>query len=729
MRSGAATRDPRKNAILIVEDNAAQAQLVRMTLEQKGFRCDQAATGADALAYLAQNQPLLMLLDYTLPDMNALEVVAALENEQGEVPPFIIITCIEDTRLAVSTMRSGARDFLVKDFEFLERLPAAVQRVKREIETERRLKQAELALRESEARLAKAQQIARMGSWEWDPATDRVICSDGLVQLLGLSPQAVAKATLRDLIRYLHPGDMEPVQMALLDCLRTGDPFNIDCRLVRDDGVELSVNAQGEVEPDEEGTYSSMTGTILDITERKRVEHEIQQLAYYDPLTGLPNRTLLGDRLSQAIVQANRDGRLVGVIFLDLDGFKEVNDTFGHHNGDRLLNCVARQLVEVVRETDTVARIGGDEFVIVLTAISHEEDIGDVAGKILAAVSAPVQLDKAEVVATGSVGISIFPLDGEDVQTLLKHADVAMYNAKDLGKNNYRFYSQAMNVKLVERHTLDAGMRRALLGSEFAVHYQPQIDLVSGALIGTEALARWQHPEMGMVPAATFIPLAEETGLICSIGETVLRHACLRNKQWQEQGLGRLTVSVNLSTREFRQKNLVALIGSVLEETGLEPCFLELELTEATIMVNVDEAERTLRQLKELGVLISVDGFGTGYSSLMRLRRFGIDRIKIDRSFLRDLPQSQDNAAITQAIVAMGQSLGLKVLAVGVENHEQLGFLKGLGCNEIQGYLAGRPLGEEAVTTMLARQAAAQVDVEVNYPLNDPLRFGPAYTS
>lgn len=696
------------NVILLVEDDVAQAQLIQVTLEQRGFRVEHVQSGAEAILYLGMVRPMLMLLDHRLPDMSGLDLITSLEAGDHGPPPFIVITCVEDVRLVVDTMQLGALDYLLKDFEFLGRLPLAVERAVRAIETESRLKETELGLRQSVARLAKAQQIARMGSWQWSLSTGRMVFSAGLSKLLGIPAQTISQASLEEISGYLHPDDLGLVSEALANTVRSGRPLNIDCRLRLGEDIEMAVNAQAEVEFNAEGIAYLLSGTIVDITQRKRAETEIQQLAYYDHLTGLPNRTLLADRLSQAIVQANRDSRLVGVLFLDLDGFKGLNDTFGHAYGDRFLKVVAGRLVEVVRETDTVARIGGDEFVIVVTALSHEEDIGDIAGKILQALAQPVQLekDKVEVAYTGSIGISVFPMDGEDTSTLLKHADIAMYNAKELGKNNYRFYAQQMNLKVVERHTMESGMRRALERREFSMYYQPQIDLRSGCLLGIEALIRWYHPKMGMVPNDEFIPLAEETGFICSIGEWVLKSACSDNKLWQEAGLGKFRVCVNLSAREFWQKNLVPLVVSVLKETGLEPGYLELEVTESAIMSNFDEAQRILAQLKKVGVAVSVDGFGTGYSSVNCLKRFSLNRLKIDRSFLRHSPVSKENAAITETIIAMGRSLGLKVMAVGVEDQVQLEFLKSLSCHEVQGNLVSHPLSAEDLSAVLMEKAA-----------------------
>ena len=686
--------------ILIVEDDRGLAELIRLTLEENGFACRHASTGRDALAQLGDSSPVLMLLDYSLPDMTGVELVTSV-GRQSLLPPFIMITGREDTRLAVSIMKHGARDYLVKDVEFLDRLPSVVTRVTKEAETEKRLKEAEKALKDSEARLAKAQQIARMGSWEWNPVSGKMFCSEGMYRLLGVPPRRESAIMLEWLSRRVDSADLDRARMAFEALKETGKPLNMDCRVTCEDGSEIVVNCQGEIDLDSDGTPGLLSGTLLDITERKRAENEIQQLAYYDMLTGLPNRTLLLDRLSQAIAQAHRDGRLVAVLFLDLDRFKSINDTLGHLCGDLLLKAVAKRLLETVRESDSVARIGGDEFVIVLTAIAHEDDVSDIAGKILAALSAPVQLGNHEIFTTASIGISLFPMDGDDVHALLKNADVAMYKAKEQDRNNYQFFSIEMNIKVVERLMLETSMRKALDRSELSLRYQPQVDLSTGRLIGVEALIRWQHADLGRITTDTFIPLAEETGLILSIGEWVLSTACAQNRAWQDAGFAPFRVAVNLSARQFKQKNLVETIERILAESRLDPQYLELELTESTIMGNAEEAVHTLRRLKEMGISLAIDDFGTGYSSLSYLKYFSIDRLKVDRSFVRDISVNADDAAITTAVIAMGHSLNLKVIAEGVELEDQLDFLRSRGCDEVQGFLLSRPLRAEALTELL----------------------------
>ncbi|WP_243373022.1 EAL domain-containing protein [Geotalea sp. SG265] len=440
---------------------------------------------------------------------------------------------------------------------------------------------------------------------------------------------------------------------------------------------------------------------VRDITDRKKAAVEIQQLAYYDTLTGLPNRSLLHDRINQSIVQAVRCNRKVGILFLDLDRFKGINDTLGHLAGDGLLAAVAERLMGCIRETDTVARIGGDEFVIIIPALEHTEDLSKVAEKILAVISKPLDLKGKEIFITASMGIAVYPDDGNDVYGLLKNADFAMYQAKDQGKNAFQYYSQELNAQALEHLMLESDLRRALERNEFVIYYQPQMDLNIGRVVGMEALLRWQHPDLGLLPPSRFISLAEETGLILPIGEWALETACAKARKLLDMGLTQLRVAVNFSGSQFRQKRFVEMVEAVLQKTGLTPLQLELELTESMIMSNAEENTNVLRKLKEMGVSLAIDDFGTGYSSLSYLKHFPIDRVKIDQMFIRDVPDSADDSAIVSAIIAMAHNLNLKVTAEGVENMNQLEFLCSRNCNEIQGYVLSAPLSEVELTRFL----------------------------
>jgi len=446
---------------------------------------------------------------------------------------------------------------------------------------------------------------------------------------------------------------------------------------------------------------------IQDITARKHAEARLVYLANYDTLTDLPNRVLLGQRLGKAIEEAEHNERLVAVLFIDLDRFKIINDTLGHDSGDELLKLVARRLSEAVRPGDTVARYGGDEFVIVLANVAHIDDVTKVVHKVLGRLSPAITIGGRELFVTPSIGITLFPFDDRTSDELLRNADSAMFDAKEQGGNTFRFYTAEMNARTERRLTLETGLRHALERGEFLLHYQPQVDLVSGEIVGAEALIRWQHPDWGLVSPAEFIPLAEETGLILPIGEWVLAEACMQARRWRDAGHAELRIAVNLSGRQLAQKNLVEIVGATLTRCNVVRGMLELEITESLLMQDLERIAGTLEALVALGVTVSMDDFGTGYSSLSYLKRLPIDVLKIDQSFVRDISSDPDDAAIVQAIIAMAHSLGIKVIAEGVETAEQLAFLLQHRCDGMQGYYFSRPVPPEQFAELLRRKRRA----------------------
>ena len=453
---------------------------------------------------------------------------------------------------------------------------------------------------------------------------------------------------------------------------------------------------------DERGELSHHIAVISDISERKAAEEHMAYMAQHDFLTDLPNRMLLHDRLTQAIAHAEREQRKVAVMFLDLDRFKIINDTLGHLIGDKLLKIVADRIGNVARASDTVSRLGGDEFAIMLTHITDANDIATIAVKLLAAIAGPCVIDGNEIEVTTSIGISVFPEDGNDSESLIAHADAAMYQAKGSGRNNYQFFTHEMNQRTLERMAIKNKLSHALERNELFLCYQPQVDLQSNRIIGAEALVRWHHPLHGNVMPVQFISVAEENGLIPPIGEWVLREACRQNQEWRKLGLMEITMAVNLSVVQFRQKNLGEVIKNILHESALAPSGLEIEITESILMQDAEAAILLLEDIKTMGLKLSVDDFGTGYSSLSYLKRLPIDKFKIDQSFVRDLATDTDDAVIVSAIISMAHSLGLKVIAEGVETAEQLAFLKQQGCDEIQGYYFSQPVSAGEFTKLLS---------------------------
>ena len=512
-------------------------------------------------------------------------------------------------------------------------------------------------------------------------------------------------------LRMLEGNRTDPDSMnQIFTAMRERREANAVLRNHRKDGSLLWCDFYVAPVRDANGEVSHFVAALYDITSMKRYETELEFAASRDTLTGLANRVMLHDCLSKAIVEARKEQETVWVVFVDLDRFKFINDTLGHRAGDLLLKTLARRLYRSLRPFDTAARLGGDEFVLVLPQRADHRVDARCLQNIMDAIAAPVSIEGHNFFLTCSLGIAKYPDDGEDPELLIKHADIAMYRAKQSGRNNFQFYTPAMNAQALERLQIESNLRAALERGEFVLHYQPKVDIESGRITGMEALIRWSHPELGMVPPGRFIGLAEETGLIVPIGAWVTRTACAQNKAWQDAGLPPVRVSVNLSARQFAQKNLVQSIAAVLHETGLEPHYLEIELTESLVMTDVEHAIDMLRQLKLLGVKLSIDDFGTGYSSLAYLKRFPIDVLKIDQSFVRDIAVDFNDAAITVSIISLGHNLKLKVIAEGVESEEQLAYLRHHGCDEVQGYLFSRPLPAAEFEAKLRENAEALAD-------------------
>lgn len=459
-----------------------------------------------------------------------------------------------------------------------------------------------------------------------------------------------------------------------------------------------------------EGKITNYVGISRDITLRKEAEERLSYQASHDALTGLPNRARFHDRLTHTLARASRERHEFAILFLDLDRFKVINDTLGHTVGDFLLQGVTKRLLTGTRESDTLARWGGDEFIILLEKIPGAEDAAIAARRVLDVLAEPFHVQGHEVFVSGSIGISVYPKDGEDVQALLRSADIAMYRAKDSGKNDYQFYNPAMSAGGLERLKLEGELRYALKRNEFVLHYQPRINIHTGQIVGAEALIRWHLPERGLLWPMDFIPLAEESGFIIPIGEWVLKTACVQSKKWREAGIENPRVSVNLSTHQFKKDNLASVVDRILKETGLEADLLELEITESAMMENIDKAVATLHELAELGVNVAIDDFGTGYSSLGYLKRFPIGALKIDQSFVRHIPSNIDDTAIAMSIISLGKTLKLKVVAEGVETPEQLTVLRNYQCDEAQGFLFSQPVDAERMTELLEKPSELGLD-------------------
>ena len=523
--------------------------------------------------------------------------------------------------------------------------------------------------------------------------------------LIGVSLKEARRAELSEVLVIRQPGSQETISCPVAQCLREGcgNTLTEDGILVSRSGEEHAIRASAAPLRNRRGTITGVVLSISNVSEARRLVQQMAFQANHDSLTKLPNRYLFQDRLEQAILRSRRGQEPLAVLFVDLDHFKRVNDSLGHAAGDTILCDVASRLEGCVRAEDTVARLGGDEFVVLLEGLSHPDLASVVAHKAIQALLPPFAKEGHEFFLTCSVGIAVFPRDGDDGQTLLKNADTAMYRAKEQGRNTFRFFTAEMNVQILERLSLEHDLRYALKRRQLRLRFQPQLDLATGRLVGVEALLRWLHPDRGFIAPRDFIPLAEDTGMIVPIGEWVLRRACSRAVRWQAPDRDPLRIAVNISARQFLRSDLVGIVAQVTRESGLAPGCLELEITESLLMPDVEGAISTLGALKAMGVKIAVDDFGTGYSSLSYLRRFPLDRLKIDRSFVREISTDSDAAAITLAVIAMAHSLRLHVLAEGVEKPEQLAFLRANQCDEIQGYLISRPLSSSGTTKLLSR--------------------------
>ena len=549
------------------------------------------------------------------------------------------------------------------------------------------LAQAGEQLRVQQAALDEAQRLARMGSWQLDSESGSLLVSRELLSLL--SSEAAGLTSLEALIQRVAPASRTHLREALEQVRSNGGVIALDCQLAADPARVLAFEIEGE----SNGTWvRRLRGTVQDVSRQREAEAHIQYLAHFDTLTGLPNRSAWIDQARHVLAAAKRYDEPFAVLFLDLDNFKNVNDTLGHPIGDQLLTSIARRLGHCIRLDDILARLGGDEFVALLPRLNDASMAANVAGKLLEVLSQPLVIEGHELLPSVSIGISIYPQDGEDIDTLLKHADTAMYGAKSAGRNNYQFFVPEMNQRAHQRMQLESALRHAIEREQLVLHYQPQFDAQSKRLCGLEALVRWQHPERGLVPPAEFIQVAEDSGLIIELGRWVLRAACLQLVQWQDSALRDISVAVNISPLQFRRSDWLDTVSQVLRETGADAHKLEFEITESVLMRPSKELTRTLSNLRAWGIQLSLDDFGTGYSSLAYIKRLPISMLKIDASFVRDVPGNPEDEAVTAAILSLARDLSLRVVAEGVETEAQQEFLVRRGCHMLQGFLLARPM-------------------------------------
>lgn len=689
-------RTGRAAIVLVIDDDPFIRLLARDSMEKIGLEVVEAADGASGLAAIGAHAPDIVLLDVVMPGMSGFEAChQARQLPNMEFCPIVMLTGLDDMDSVTRAYEAGATDFVNKPINW----PVLEHRVRFILKSAESLR----SLSKGDLQLANAQRISSVGSWEWSAGSGAVYWSDEMYRICGLRPGGGGKSYL-GFLAFVHPEDRLKVETAARAALEHGSTYDLEHRLLLRDGIERVVHGKADVVFDVDGKALSMSGTLQDITQRKLAEERIYFLANYDALTDLPNRNLLSERLTQALGQARRNSQRITILCLDLDGFKFVNDSYGHAVGDILLKTVAARLKAAIRESDTVARLGGDEFVLIYSGLVDNSDVICSVQRIVGLFAEPFMVDSRELHITASIGVCMYPDDGENAEALFKNGDVAMYAAKESGRNCFRFYAHEMGRRIEQYVQMETALRVALEQHQFEVYYQPKVNLRSGTLSGVEALVRWNHPQDGMIQPDSFISLAETTGLIVPIGEWVMRTACAQAKQWHDMGFDDMSVAVNLSAYQFSQQSVASLVLRVLADTGLAAQHLELELTESMLMSDSDGMLTALRDIKAIGVTLALDDFGTGYSSLAYLKRFPIDVLKIDRSFVRNVTTDPNDASLTKTIVLMAKSLRMKTVAEGVETQGQLGFLSAIKCDAVQGFYFSKAVNADALTAMLHRQ-------------------------
>jgi diguanylate cyclase (GGDEF)-like protein/PAS domain S-box-containing protein len=694
--------------ILLVQNSTEHANAIRDALVNSSdgsFNVIWLTHCCDALDCLAQKnlrrhsngQVAAVLVDLFLPDSTGIETFDRLFQAAPQVP-ILILTAARDEDIAKTAVQRGAQEYLLKDRLDAYLLPKAVgSMIERAANVE--------AMFEEKERAQVTLNSIGDAVMSTDVAGKVTYLNVVAERLTGWSQQEAAGHPLEEVFRIIDSATREEARNPMAFAVRENKTVGLtpNCVLIRRDGVESPIEDSAAPIHDR---YGQVTGAVMvfhDVSAARATTLTMTYLAQHDSLTDLPNRLLFNDRLREAMSLAQRYQRQLAVLFLDVDRFKHINDSLGHMIGDRLLQSIGQRLVDCVRASDTVSRQGGDEFVILLSEVAHAHDATVCADKILEIVRAPHRIDQHDLHVTASIGIVTYPDDGTDVDTLMQHADFAMYHAKENGRDNRQFFKRDLNIRALERQSLENALRHALERGEFMLHYQPKLNLETGAIVGVEALIRWLHPKRGPVPPTDFIPIAEESGLIVPIGRWVLAEACHQAQAWQDIGLAPIRVGINISAVELRANDFVESIGLILAASGLESRFLELELTETSLMQDSTSTSAVLQALKATGLHLALDDFGTGYSSLNHLKRFPIDTLKIDRSFVHGIPTNSDDAGIVGAVISMGSHLHMRVVAEGVETREQLVFLQHHDCPFGQGYYFSQPVTARECTQLLRR--------------------------
>ncbi len=686
--------------ILTIDDDMILLML-KDILSREGFEVLSATSGQAGLDMFRERHPDLVLLDVMMPEMDGFACLEALRAiPSNSLLPIVMLTGADDMKSIHRSFGLGATDFIAKPFSW----PTLPYRLRYMLSSSEALRN----LARSEAILYNAQKIAHIGNWDWEVSTNHMTCSKEALNVLGVSSTNFNSHRL-DLFKTVHPSDAPRLHQALELCTKQGRAFSFEIRLVYADETVHVAHIQGEANM-QQGRVETVQGTVQDITERCRIEDQVLHLSYYDPLTGLPNRTLFKKILRQAISYCERHEVLLVGLFVRIDSFKRINETLGPAIGDRVLKMFTERLMRILQDSDyvavardfeidfeiedistdiTVSRLGDSEFSALLNYVQDPRDSAKVANRIFKEMEAPFEVEGKEIYLAISIGIAVYPEDGKDIDTFIKNGEFAMNHA---GLNSHQFFNKSLNIAAFHKLLMESSLRRALERNELILHYQPKVDLRNNQVVGMEALVRWQHPELGLMPPDQFLTITEGSGLIGPIGDWVLATACRQLRIWQQEGMSSLVMSVNVSAVQLLDKDFLLRLSKILDTTELAAEHLTLELTESTLMEGGSDAMEIFREIQALGVRICIDDFGAGYSSLSYLKKLPISELKIDHLFIRDVPHNEDDKAITSAIIALANSLSLKVVALGVENEQQVAFLCQHACYTGQGGFYSRPL-------------------------------------
>lgn len=683
--------------VLLVDDEPDERLLIRRELESANMSVQECGSGKAALESLQETIPSVILLDVKMPGIDGIEVCREIRLDASlKDIPILMLTGMDGLDYIRRAFDAGATDFITKTRD----LGLISQRVKYALRNSINTRD----LQSWQKKMKQAHRVAKIGYWQLKVTDCRVTLSEEALKLFGLG-QADFDGSFNTFLGMVHVADRDSVKNAvdsvLFNDVKLDAKLNVDFRTVINQGEESYVNLQGEVITNEKGEAVSMMGVVQDITERKKSEATIQYQALYDSLTDLSNRRMFQDRLTQAMAKAQREEKLLALCFFDLDNFKMINDNLGHAVGDELLKSVAKRLRSTMRQGDIVARISGDEFAVAIEGLNNVDELEKIVEKLRFRLSQPYRIRGHKVYTSSSIGVALYPLDSSNREAMLRNADAAMYRAKELGGNCFCYYTYDMNDKARRHLEMEKNLRQALAQEELCLFYQPQFDAQTNELVGVEALLRWKHPEYGMLPPSKFLSIAEDSGLIFSIGKWVLTRACHDLHQWHKNGFGHLRLALNMSSRQFMQEGILENISSVLNQTGIQPSNICIEITENVAMKNIAGAIETLLQLKSIGLQTAIDDFGAGHSSMNLLQKLPVDNLNIDRSFIMRIADREGDGNAARGIIALAHSLGLKVTAEGVETKTQADFLREQNCDVLQGYYFSHPISASEMNSYM----------------------------